>query len=543
MIPCAESYARALCFQPARLARCQNTANGRVSSPSKTPAPFLALVLIGWTMSDTTTLDEVQHASDISSEPIAINDEVDQIESSGLDEAQTISKEPQMEQTAPVVTIQSSTPPSSRPFQMDRVKSGRESGEKKKDDEKLGIYKALAIKLKKELVKTRDELQKLQDEFRAVVGDLKANVERLETTLESERINHANASITLEANCKTLKSQLETAENDLQALQAEFDSYKTRATKIMQEKNFSLTNSNRIIEEDRYKQLRALNDEQKQQILNLELQIVKLSGSKKELENQMQALKNALKSSETLCEDYNELEKKCSQLTEENESLRQALKQLRERAQETSNLSKEQQGGNNKSPKPSKQTLEHNAVTETSNQAQDKSSIDDDRLITEEESAVQISPSASVKDENHTNSSSSFDSSTYGYVHIKPTAFEIISRTSVLDDAQNQIDNLTKAYLDSENTNSLLTEQVNALKEEIRRIQRGNDRMELANNLEYLKNVLFKFLSLDSGQVEQKQRLVPVLCTILKLSPDETQKLTNLTLSEKGGMTGSFFKL
>ncbi|CAH1176160.1 unnamed protein product [Phaedon cochleariae] len=73
------------------------------------------------------------------------------------------------------------------------------------------------------------------------------------------------------------------------------------------------------------------------------------------------------------------------------------------------------------------------------------------------------------------------------------------------------------------------------LKEEIRRQQRSEEREKHAENLEYLKNVVFKFVTLNSG--DERTRLVPVLNTILKLSPDETKKL-NLVAKGDGSLKG-----
>lgn len=72
---------------------------------------------------------------------------------------------------------------------------------------------------------------------------------------------------------------------------------------------------------------------------------------------------------------------------------------------------------------------------------------------------------------------------------------------------------------ESENSITLLSEQNRLLKEEIRRLQRSVDRMDIANNLEYLKNVLMKFLTIKG--VDEKERLITVLTTILKLTPEE----------------------
>jgi hypothetical protein len=49
------------------------------------------------------------------------------------------------------------------------------------------------------------------------------------------------------------------------------------------------------------------------------------------------------------------------------------------------------------------------------------------------------------------------------------------------------------------------------------------DRAESISNLEYLKNIVLKFFILKSSH--ERLQLVPVLVTMLKLSPDEQTKL------------------
>jgi hypothetical protein len=77
------------------------------------------------------------------------------------------------------------------------------------------------------------------------------------------------------------------------------------------------------------------------------------------------------------------------------------------------------------------------------------------------------------------------------------------------------------------------------LKDEIRRIERNMNRAESISNLEYLKNIIFKFFILKSAH--ERLQLIPVLVTMLKLSPDEQAKLQlskklqqimNLTLNQ-----------
>ena len=68
--------------------------------------------------------------------------------------------------------------------------------------------------------------------------------------------------------------------------------------------------------------------------------------------------------------------------------------------------------------------------------------------------------------------------------------------------------------------NQLLTEQNLVLKEEIRKLERTLSRMDVAQNLEYLKNTFVTYVGLPSGTSE-KQQLVPVLKTLLKLDHRE----------------------
>ena len=63
------------------------------------------------------------------------------------------------------------------------------------------------------------------------------------------------------------------------------------------------------------------------------------------------------------------------------------------------------------------------------------------------------------------------------------------------------------------------------LKEEIRTYQRSEERHKHIENLEYVKNVIMKFLTLSGTQ--EKARLLPVLQTILKLKKEEVQQIQN----------------
>lgn len=430
-------------------------------------------------------------------------------------------------------------------------------GDKVNEDEKGVIFRTLAIKLKKELVKTKDELQKLRVNSDKEKLDLEQRIKCLE---ESDLINMTKIA-TLDAHLKELRQQLESSEADLSALQIDFDQYKSKATQLLQQ-NISANNpdlySHKTFEEDRYKQLKELNSEQSKHIATLESQLMKCLSLNQSLERESKKFQMLAESASEKDKQIEDLLDSKDSLFRENENLKCILKQFREKLNESDSKNQdeldqlEQLTDKNQIINRLK-IVDNNPVLESGEDREDTkvdqilecdSSKQDDLNSPNDNLALPSSPSPSMKGESQTNSSSSMDGSTLGgYVHIKPSTFEIISRSSVLEDAQNQIDNLTKAYLDSESTNALLSEQVKALKEEIRQMQRKAERMELAENLEYLKNVIFKFLSLEHSQSEQRKRLVPVLSTVLKLSPDETAKLSSMTSSDKPGMASSFFKL
>ncbi|XP_034948784.1 GRIP and coiled-coil domain-containing protein 2-like [Chelonus insularis] len=100
-----------------------------------------------------------------------------------------------------------------------------------------------------------------------------------------------------------------------------------------------------------------------------------------------------------------------------------------------------------------------------------------------------------------------------------------------LEVAERRIKHLTTLLADAERDVAKLNQMNQLLKEDIRRQQRSVEREHHANNFEYLKNVVLKFIILKNG--DERSRLIPVLNTILKLSPEETQQLNQVA-----GITG-----
>ena len=102
---------------------------------------------------------------------------------------------------------------------------------------------------------------------------------------------------------------------------------------------------------------------------------------------------------------------------------------------------------------------------------------------------------------------------------------------------ENRVSLLTALLADSEKDLARMQQLNDLLKEEVRRQQRNFDREEHIKNSEYLKNIVVKFVTLTNG--DEKQRLIPVLNTILRLSSEENVLLQNAC---KTGWSGLWSK-
>uniref|UniRef100_A0A672MIH1 GRIP domain-containing protein n=1 Tax=Sinocyclocheilus grahami TaxID=75366 RepID=A0A672MIH1_SINGR len=104
--------------------------------------------------------------------------------------------------------------------------------------------------------------------------------------------------------------------------------------------------------------------------------------------------------------------------------------------------------------------------------------------------------------------------------HTEPSKEEL---TQKLSTAARSVEHLNSLLHETEATNAVLMEQITLLKSEVRRLERNQEREKSVANLEYLKNVLLQFIFLRSGS--ERQALLPVIHTMLQLSPEEKSKL------------------
>lgn len=106
-------------------------------------------------------------------------------------------------------------------------------------------------------------------------------------------------------------------------------------------------------------------------------------------------------------------------------------------------------------------------------------------------------------------------------VPIGEAAVEITPQEKELAAARTQLKHLSTLLADSESTCERLEEQSKVLKSEIRRQETNSERAEGAN-LEYLKNVIFKFITAQ----EEREHLIPALGMMLKFTKEEIADAT-----------------
>ncbi|XP_056412001.1 GRIP and coiled-coil domain-containing protein 2 [Hyla sarda] len=100
-----------------------------------------------------------------------------------------------------------------------------------------------------------------------------------------------------------------------------------------------------------------------------------------------------------------------------------------------------------------------------------------------------------------------------------------------LNTTSKSVEHLSGLLHETEATNAMLMEQITLLKNEVRRLERNQEREKSVANLEYLKNVLLQFIFLKAGS--ERQRLLPVIDTMLQLSPEEKGKLFAIAQGEE----------
>ncbi|KHJ99903.1 GRIP domain protein [Oesophagostomum dentatum] len=118
-------------------------------------------------------------------------------------------------------------------------------------------------------------------------------------------------------------------------------------------------------------------------------------------------------------------------------------------------------------------------------------------------------------------------------------AFTVTSVPALVEEVERLNKNLQHArelLSEAEATNATLVDQSHLLKEEIRRLQRNEERLNHVGHTEYLKNIIIKFLSPERVSGE-RQQLIPILSTMLQLSPEEIENLNRAAAQDDAAAT------
>lgn len=345
-----------------------------------------------------------------------------------------------------------------------------------------------------------------------------------ETNLENLRVEFANYKIRAQSvlrQTKTKNLNEEKLQEELIMVQKTLENFKESNSKLSSEleglrKNYNIIVDDKILLQNRFKDLMETMEKKSNEVLE---------ESRKRHQQHEESIKTYQHQINTLNAIYKEKVEKSVESNIVITELQAKIKKLEKEAAQVTNL-------------PSFGTFEANIIQMRSEQQ--KNSM---QLIDREEAEGSEDQSSTFHPLTHRKISkghelmpldellnSSFDDNS---IEInEETVSNFSSPTDILEQTQSKLENeinrvahLKMLLADSEKDCARIQQLNEVLKQEVRRQQRNFDREEHIQNSEYLKNVIIKFVSLNNS--EEKQRLIPVLHTILKLSSDEINSLQN----------------
>ncbi|XP_037519912.1 GRIP and coiled-coil domain-containing protein 2 isoform X2 [Rhipicephalus sanguineus] len=432
--------------------------------------------------------------------------------------------------------------------------------QKKADDERLLAYKETVANLKEELLKSRkceEELRQAEVRLESEVKagqlreqDLKksyATVSQellvLDSTLRTDRERHRQNIRTLESDIASLRGKLQSANEELQNSKVEFEKYKVRAHSVLKQRRKNAAGTDNTETTDAHSQ--GVIDQMKRQIEHLAEQLQRSQAETKtarddydlvaqqhqsvllELEKQQKEWRNRLDEvvKQNSVDMGNELEKQLNlqyeklttkyqnKLAEQEAEHEQVLQQHLQTIEALKREVAEIQLNPQRPSSPQEELAAVGDISTLERQAAEGS----ESVSPAQPLLLQTVPWELVP----TGSAATLESL------LNPRSMEAPPHDKTDDKS---VRHLAELLNESESNNLRMTEQIRVLKEEIRRHERNYERQKHAVNLEYLKNIIMKFVTLRGGS--EKERLVPVLTTMLKLSPEEKKDLEAVVTKE-----------
>ncbi|XP_038862955.1 GRIP and coiled-coil domain-containing protein 2-like isoform X1 [Salvelinus namaycush] len=459
-------------------------------------------------------------------------------------------------------------------------------------EDKSSKMKQLLVKTKKDLAdaKRQEAIQMMT--LASLKGELEAHQQQLENnkiqccdlTAERHRLHEQLRTLTeqqqrtsssLQQRLTTLQQEANTAKAELSSVTAEFDSYKVRVHNVLkQQKNKTSAQSDGDATKQEREQMESMVDQYK----------AKLQDSQQSLAVSTAEFQQLQMEHDTLLERHNKILQetvaKEAELRERLMSLQAEIMSLRtEHAQTVGQLTSQavaQRSGFREQIRHLQD--EHRTTVET---LQNQMTRLENQLFTLQKQTspapVQTSRKSAVdrrpvdqggmgglglgdlqsmaREEGEGMETSETESLSSTYLpsleqlltspdpkqepfvwQVEPTKEELNQK---LTTATRSMEHMNSLLHETEATNAVLMEQVNLLKSEVRRLERNHEREKSVANLEYLKNVLLQFIFLQSGS--ERQALLPVIHTMLQLSPEEKNKLAAIAMGEEevGGARGS----
>ncbi|XP_040831452.1 GRIP and coiled-coil domain-containing protein 2 [Ochotona curzoniae] len=443
--------------------------------------------------------------------------------------------------------------------------------------------KQLLVKTKKELADSKQaeaehvlleaslkgELEASQQQvevYKIQLAEITSEKHKLHEHLRTSAEQHQRTLSAYQQKAMALEEESRTAKAEQAAITSEFESYKVRVHNVLkQQKNKSMSQSETEAAKQERQHLEMLIDQLK----------IKLQESQNNLQVNMSELQALQSEHDALLERHNRMlqetvskeaelrEKLCSvqsenitmksehaqtvsQLTSQNEALRNSYREqvrhLQEEHRKTAETLQQQLSKVEaqlfqlksepaaRSPASSHQSLKN--LRERRNT--DLPLLDIHTTAREEGEGMETTDAESVSSAGtYTQSLEQLLTSPETKLepplwHAEFTKEELVQKLSTTTKSADHLNGLLR---ETEATNAILMEQIKLLKSEIRRLERNQEREKSVANLEYLKNVLLQFIFLRPGS--ERERLLPVIDTMLQLSPEEKGKLAVIAQGEE----------
>ncbi|XP_023673309.2 GRIP and coiled-coil domain-containing protein 2 isoform X2 [Paramormyrops kingsleyae] len=456
-------------------------------------------------------------------------------------------------------------------------------------EEKTCKMKQLLVKTKKELsdakkhevdqmsvqASLKGELEAHQqqlEDYKIQCSSLTAEKHRLQEQLRTVTDQQQRAASTFQHRLSTLQEECSTTKAELSTMTSEFESYKVRVHNVLkQQKNRNSTSNESEVAKQEREYMESM----------LEQLQLRLQDTQQNLQQSCCDLQQLQAEHDTLLERHNkilqegvakeaELRERLLSLQSEHMTLKtehaQTVSQLTAQADSMRSTFREQVRHLQEEHRSTVETLQQQITRLESQLFQQQRepgitsavSVPQARKALQERKAVDLSLSdlqSMAREEGEGMETTETESTSSASTPL-PSLDQLLTSpdpkqepfiwlaevskeelTQKLNTATRSLEHVNGLLHETEATNAVLMEQIALLKNEVRRLERNQEREKSVASLEYLKNVLLQFIFLKPGS--ERQALLPVIHTMLQLSPEEKSRLGAIALGDQESVAGS----